>query len=882
MTARSLFLTAVIVLVLGVAIPVSAQQTLPLRDHWALQSSAQVKGAGDVISTAAFNPKGWYPVSVPTTVLAALVRNHVYPDPFYGDNLKRIPGYRPAPWLVMPAGSPFRTPWWFRATFRLPAAYRGRNIVAHFDGINYQANIWLNGRKIADAETTIGMFRRFEFDITRNARVGQDNVLAVEIIPPGQGPDMQYHTKQIEATTGWDDHNPYPPDMNMGLWQGVYITATGPLRLRNPYVASRLDLPAMRAAHLTVAVDVTNVTDKPVTGRISGAIGRVRFSQNVALAANETETIEFSPARFRQLSLHNPRVWWPHPLGRQELYDLTLRASVGRRLSDTATTRFGIREATSYLNREGWRAFKINGHNILIRGAAWMTSDMLLRLTHRRYAALIGYARHANLNMLRSEGFSIRETEEFYNLCDEMGVMVTQQIFGRSIADEPLAIACVEDMMLRIRNHPSLVHFLGHDESFPTPTLDAAYRQLIAKYCPDRTYQPNSGAFRVEDRFKTGGTRSGTRELWTYANPAHYYTHKDDGAWGFAQSGGIGGVIAPFESMRRMMPEQALWPPWTDAWSFHTVTQGGHYFDAMLEAMRRRYGEPSGAKDLCLKGQVMNYESARGMYEAYARNKYAATGITAWKYDTSWPASPTWQYVDWYLNAGGALYGAKKACEPLHVQYSYDDNSIWVVNSYYRDFKRLRVTAKLYNLDMTPKYWRAAKVGVAADSKAKAFTIERPRGLSKTYFLDLRLSDAAGKPITSNFYWLSTVPDIPGEQGYDRAHARFWIRPKSTADFTDLAKLPRVALEVKSRIDGRGAERRAVVMLRNPSKRLAFAVHLAVTKGTAGDEVTPIFWDDNYFALRPAEKREVTATFAATDLEGAVPVVKVDGWNVGG
>ena len=139
-----------------------------------------------------------------------------------------------------------------------------------------------------------------------------------------------------------------------------------------------------------------------------------------------------------------------------------------------------------------------------------MTSDMMLRLTPRRYEALIRYAKEANLNMLRSEGFSIRETDEFYDLCDRYGIMVTQQIFGRSIPDEPLAVACVKDMMLRIRNHPSLVHFLGHDETFPTESLDKAYRELIAAFVPDRTYQPHSGAFNVQDRFKTG-QQAGTR-----------------------------------------------------------------------------------------------------------------------------------------------------------------------------------------------------------------------------------------------------------------------------------------------------------------------------------------------------------------------------------
>ncbi len=268
------------------------------------------------------------------------------------------------------------------------------------------------------------------------------------------------------------------------------------------------------------------------------------------------------------------------------------------------------------INDEGWRLFKVNGKNILIRGGAWMTSDMMLRLSPDRYDALVRYAKEAGFNMLRSEGFSIRETDEFYAACDKYGIMVTQQIFGRSIPDENLAVACVKDMMLRIRNHPSLVHFLGHDETFPTPTLDKAYRDLIAKYIPDRTYQPHSGAFNVKDRFKTGGTRTGTLQLWTYAGPAHYYTHKKDGAWGFAQSGGIGGITASLESIKRMMPETDWWPPLkSPSWSLHTVIQGGGYFDDLLKALDAKYGAPKDIDDFAMTAHVMNYESARGMFE---------------------------------------------------------------------------------------------------------------------------------------------------------------------------------------------------------------------------------------------------------------------------
>ena len=859
--------------------PLLARDTVLLKEGWQLQSAARVQASGEAIAAAAFRPQGWYPVSVPTTVLAALVQNGVFPDPFYGDNLAAVPGFRKAPWLVMPPDSPFRASWWYRTRFVLPAAWRGRHLVLHLDGINYRANIWLNGRRIANSSAVVGMFRRFAFDITPLARPGGENYLAVEVIGPGREPDLPYRTKQIEATTGWDDHNQYPPDMNTGLWQPVSVTATGPLRLANPYVATHLDLPRLDPAYLTVSVEVTNVTARPVTGEVAGAIESRRFSQPVTLAPGETKLVRFASPRFPMLRVTHPRLWWPHPLGPQELYDLQLAAQVGDRPSDTLTQPFGIRQATTEINDEGWRVYKVNGRRVLIRGGAWMTSDMLLRLDRRRYQALVRYAREANLNMLRSEGFSIRETDDFFDSCDRHGVMVTQQLFGRSIPDEDLAIACVADTVLRIRNHPSLVHFLGHDETFPTPRLDSAYRRIIARYTPERTYQPHSGAFRVADRWATGGTRTGTRELWTYASPGHYYLGKEDGAWGFAQSGGIGGTVAPFDSMRRMMPADALWPPWTDTWSFHTVTQGGHYFDALLEALAARYGAPTGIEDFCRKGQALNYESARGMYEAFARNKYSATGITAWKYDAAWPASPTWQLVDWYLQVGGAYYGAKKACEALHAQYSYDDQSVWVVNTYSRGYRGLRVSARVYNLDATEQYARSAAISVGPDGKTQAFVIAWPAGLSTTHFLRLSLQDAAGRELSSNCYWLSTVPDLPGTQGYTPERA-FFNHPRSVADYTDLARLPAVDLKVAWRITGPAHARTARVTVQNTGPALAFLVHLGLTQGKGGLEVTPTYWSDNYLCLLPGERRELTAAFATADLTGKPPALLVDGWNV--
>ena len=883
----------------------AAESLLPLSEGWGLQSSVSLQptvgpvspkaspssadsspttgaafgeGAptvkGEAISTAGFDAKGWYQTSIPSTLLAALVENKVYPDPFYGDNITKIPGYKAGRWLVMAKDSPFYPSWWYRKEFDVPADFSGKHLVLHVDGINYKANVWLNGKRVADDTTVIGMFRRFEFDINDFVLAGKPNCLAIEVVGPGHLPEQNYRTKQLEATTGWDDHNPQPPDLNTGIWQDVYITATGPAALHHPYVATRLDLPSLEAAHLTVSAYAVNKTSEAVSGVLSGAIENVKFEQPVSLGPKETKLVTFTPEAFSQLSISHPRVWWPVDLGAQELYTVELSFKVGNEISDTAKTRFGIRDATTYINDEGWRGYKVNGRNVLIRGGAWMTCDMLLRLPHKRYDALVRYAKEGHLNMLRSEGFSIRETDDFYDLCDEYGVMVTQQIFGRSIPDETLAISCIEDMLLRIRNHPSLIHFLGHDETFPTETLDKAYRDLIAKYTPDRTYQPHSGAFRLEERFKTGGTRTGSLQVWTYACPSHYYTSKETGAWGFAQSGGIGGIFAMPESMRRMMPAEALWPAWTDIWSLHTVIQGGKYFNPVLKAINDRYGEPAGFDDFMKKALALNYESARGMFEAYGRNKYSATGLTTWKYDAAWPASPTWQYVDWYLNATAAYYGAQKACEPLHVQYAYDDHAIYVVNSYSKAFAALKVKAEIYNFDLTRKWAREATVDVPSDGKAKAFTVDLPPDLSRCYFLVLKTEAPDGQILSENFYWMSTVPDVENES--DESFAN----PVSTADYKDLNSLPSVKLSVDAKFEEAGPERVARVTLDNPSPHLAFFVRPIVVKGAGGPEISPVFWEANCVSLLPGERKTLFARFAASDVEGASPAIRLEGWNV--
>ena len=861
------------------AFVVSAQSGVIPADGWYMQSSAKIEGAGDALSMPGVSVDGWYGVTVPKTVLAGLVDNGVYEDPYYGLNMKSIPGYQDGAWLIQKEDSPFRDPWWYRVQFDMPAKQAGRFFTLHFEGINYEANIWLNGKQVAGNDTVIGMFRRFEFPVTELLSYGGKNVLAVEIIPPGLLPDLEYKTKQIEATTGWDDHNPQPPDMNMGIWQPVYLREQGAISIRHAYVESDLDVSGLEQARLTVSAWLRNNTDAKVSGVLSGVIADRTFTQEVTLEAGEMREVFFKPQAYSMLVIDKPRVWWPNPVGTQELYALELKVDVDGKASDTAATNFGIRDVTTYINEDDWRGYRVNGRNILIRGGAWMTIDMLLNLDEGLYDALIRHAKEANLNMLRSEGFSIRELAPFYDLCDKYGVMVTQQIFGRNLPDEDLAIACIEDMMLRIRNHPSLVHFLGHDETFPTDTLNEAYEELLEKHRLNRTYQPHSGTFTITTREKTGGTRTGTRELWTYAGPSHYHfveERRHDSAWGFAQSGGIGGILAARDSLRQMMPEDKLWPVTdNETWSLHTVMQGVDYYDSIFQMMEKKYGAPKDFEDFCDKLYAMNYNSARGMFEAYARYKYESLGITTWKYNVAWPAALTWQYVDWYQRATAAYYGAKKACTPVHVLYGYDDQGLYVTNSYYHPLDDLTLTYAMYNLDGVKVSEERVAVSVGADGSVRAASVEVPENISDPWFLKLELVDNDGAVLSENVYWLSHTPDVPGTTRYRRGI--FAVRPKSVADFTALASLPEVALDATMEGSVGQDNKNYTITIKNPSAHLAFMVETSLVDSDTGFAIAPAYWSDNFVTLFPGDSRNLTVEVPA---QGKTPQLRVQGFNV--
>src|SRR6266404_1071770 len=285
-----------------------------LRERWTIRSSAQVREKGDALSQGGFQTRDWYPARVPSTVAGTLVDDKVYPDPFVGMNLRMMPGCNypiGANFSLrsMPEDSPFRVSWWYRTEFQLPEGYRDQNIWLHLDGINFRANVWLNGKQIATSDQIAGTFRVHELNIRDVARAGQLNTLAVEVFPAL--PDDLGWT--------WVDWNPMPPDKNMGIFRDVYLNSSGPLTLRYPQAVTHFDLPSLETAHLTVNAEAHNATDHEVEGVLSGSIEGIGFSQRVKLGPQETRSVSFTPEQFPQLNLAHPRVWWPVNLGAQNL-----------------------------------------------------------------------------------------------------------------------------------------------------------------------------------------------------------------------------------------------------------------------------------------------------------------------------------------------------------------------------------------------------------------------------------------------------------------------------------------------------------------------------------------------------------------------------------
>jgi exo-1,4-beta-D-glucosaminidase len=845
----------------------------PLHDGWRVQSACNLQAAGDAISSEGFAAENWLMATVPSTVLAAQAAAGAVPDPYYGANLRQIPGTsypigQNFSNLPMPQDSPYHCGWWYRKEFTAPAASAQQDRYwLHFGGINYRAEIWLNGHRIADSTQVAGAYRTYEFDVTGLLKPGQTNVLAVETFAP----------TEKDLGINWVDWNPCPPDKDMGLWGAVNLVATGAVTVRSPQAVTHFPENSLASADLTIYAELHNATDHAVKGIAAGSAAGVRFEQPVELAPNEDRTIVFSPQQFPQLLIHDPKLWWPYQMGQPHLERLTVSFSIQGQPTDEQSADFGFREITSELTANGSRLFRVNGKPILIRGGGW-SQDMLLRSDEKRLRDQFRMVRDLNLNTIRLEGKL--DTDEFFRLADEQGILV---LAGWCCCDhwehwkdwtpEDLAIAkaSLRAQMLRLRHHPSLLVWLNGSDNPPPADVERAYLQIEAE-----THWPNPVLSSASSTPTTVTGESGVKMTgpYDYVAPSYWYVDKQHGgAYGFNTETSPGPAIPSLASRQKFLPDPEAWPP-SPTWSLHNG--GGEFvnlkvFDAAMEAV---YAKPHSAAEYERMAQTMEYDSERAMFEAYGRNKYASTGVIQWMLNNAWP-SMIWHLYDYHLDAGAGYFAVKKACEPLHIQYSYDDLSIEVVNSTYAPAAGLHAGLRVFNLTGKEIYSAQAVVESAPDSAQRVFSI--PENLyqdaDRILFVDLTLADASGAVVSRNFYWVPTTLTSFDWPKTDYTHTP----AERNEDLAALTNLPPAKVTARAEIETTPNGRELRLHLDNASAVLAFQIS-AAARTPSGGLIAPVFWSDNWIELLPGESRTLTATLPET--APADFIVQIEGWNI--
>jgi hypothetical protein len=796
-------------------------------------------------------------------VLTTLVNNHVYPEPLYGEN------NRPE---VIPE-SLARTSYWYRTLIDIPKSYAGKHVWLNFDGINYSATVWVNGAQVGAMR---GAFVRGIFDITANVKPGSKAVVAVLVTPEPNPGDPHEHTLRAGtgrnggitasdgptflSTIGWD-WIPAIRDRDTGIWQKVFLSATGPVVVKDPLVTTDLPLPKTDSADVAVQATVENVSDKPVTGVLRGLVAydldpresviqSVDMSQPVTLAPHSKQVVSFDTKNTPALHIDHPQLWWPNGYGPQHLYSLHLSFEVGNQPSDSQTVTFGVRKITYSVPGTDTLTISVNGVPVFIRGGDWGLDEALKRIPRERLEAQIRMHQLANLNLIRN-WVGQSTSEDFYELCDEYGILVWDEFFQPNPSDGPnptdidTYIANVREKILRFRNHPSIALWCARNEGFPPPEIDAELRKLLAELEPSRRYQPSStdGA----------GVRSGGPYYWRA--PREFYAITDD--FFKTETGTVS--VPTIESIHGMMPKKD-WETINDDWAEHDMAKGAQHGDSYPGVLAARYGKVANLADFVRKAQMMNYESYRAMYEGRnAKMFHPATAVITWM---SHPAQPSfvWQLYHYDLEPNSSLFAAKCAGEPVHIQFNEADGDLEVINNLPQPLADAVARVSAYLLDGSLATQYETKVMAKPSSATSLGPAKFPDLLTATHFLRLELDDAQGKVISTNFYWR-------GEPGYPDVLA-------------DLDKMPTVPIEFQvARTDANG-KRLLTLTLHNPTANIALMAHVQLRRAHSGERVLPVYYSENYVSLTANEFRTINIEADLSAFEGDEPLITVDGWNV--
>ena len=845
---------------------------------WQMHKADETKDPAEKISQPGYQTGQWMPAIVPGTVLNSLVHNKVYPEPYYGMNNKLDRNIIPD---LAKTGREFYT-YWFRTEFDVPENYKDKIVWLQVDGINYRAEIWVNGYLLGNMS---GMFKPEYINITDFARIGQKNALAIKVYPvdmPGTIKPKQWGaTGEVHnggdgniglnttmlMSVGWDfTFNDGIRDRNTGIWKNISLYATDKAVIRHPFIKSELSKPSYDLAKETVSVEVTNPTQRSVKCTVKGEIigENITFSKDLKLFRGETKEICFTPEEFPQLTIKNPRLWWPIFKGNPELYELKLTVSIDGKVSDEIKTRFGIREITSDQNTpDKSRQFYVNGKKLFIRGTNWIPEGMLRTSDERTYAEL-RYTKQSGINLIRMWGGGIAESDYFFQLCDEMGLLVWQEFWmtgdTKHPQDKDLYLSNVEATVKRLRNHPSLVYYVSSNESTEMPGA----KDLIMKLDGTRGYQMQSECDGVHD----GSPYKQVNPMQHYENTASERGSRVDG---FNPEYGSP-TIPTVETLREVMDEKDLWPINKEVWDYHDGG-GFHLMSTMYTDLTNHYGPSSSIEEFATKGQAVGAMNSKSIWEVWNYNKFGygdryASGLLFWYHNcpVSQVCARMWDYS---LEPTASLYHTQNALEPLHAQFDYLKNTVSVYNDYYQAFKDYKVAAEVYDLNSKKVWSKSQKIDIPEDGVVNdVFTIDFPQNITQVHFIKLRLFDKKGKEVANTFYWRSN----------DKYEGRKTLTGPTSSGFEDLSKLKQVQLKTRYKAYQEGDRHFIKAEIKNPSSTVAFFTQLQLL-GQDKKPVRPSFYTDNFFSLLPGESKTVIIETATDDMPSE-PTFVVKGWNI--
>ncbi len=809
---------------------------------WRLQRAELAGGEGESLSKPGFKDDAWIIATVSGTVLTSYFNAGAIPDPNFGKNQLYL------------SDSFFYSDFWYRTEFNAPATGQDEIAWLNFDGLNWKGDIFLNGEKIGRIE---GGFLRGRFDVTGKIRAGQPNALAVRIeknatpgsakqktleSPGKNGGALGADNPTYHSSIGWD-WIPTIRGRNVGIWGDVFLTVTGAVTLGNAFVSSTLPLPDTSRADVAIEVDLVNHRAKPVAGLLRGTFGAVAFEQKIALEAGARTTVKLDPGTTPGLRISSPELWWPAGYGEPHLYDLELSFETKHhRVSDKKAMKAGIRQMT-YSEDGGRLRMFINGRRFIARGGNWGFSESMLRYRAREYDAAVRYHREMNFTMIRNWVGQIGD-EAFYEACDRYGVMVWQDFWLANPSDGPIPndnamfLNNAEDLVRRIRSHPSMGIYCGRNEGYPPKPLEQGLRALLGRLHPDLHYIPSSA-----DDVVSGHGPYMALPPTSYFETADRKLHSEIGA----------PTIPPMESVRAMMPEGAIWPQGLE-WGLHDFclegAQGGATF---REIIKDSYGGADSAEQWVALAQFVNYETYRAMFEAQSRYRM---GLLLWMSHPCWP-SFVWQTYDYYLEPTSVYFGCKKGSEPLHIQWNRTRDEIEVVNYSGGSRKGLSAKADIVNLDGTHKWTKTFVLDSAEDSTTACFQIEDVAGLTPVHFLRLTLSDG-GKVVSTNTY----------------------LRALLEGDYRAIRELPQVTVQADTHAERQGDRWMLTTQLSNSSSAPALMVRLKAVRAQTGDRILPAFYSDNYTMLLPGEQQTFTTEVMHADTRGETPRIAVEGFNV--